>query len=347
MIRVPTRLGDGRPNHWECGVTTTAEAPSPTVLVGMFETMTRIKRCDEKFRSMIKAGQIVVTYYSPRGQEVIPAAFSQLLRPEDYVVTIYRGLHDHIGKGVSLRALWAEFLGRRAGTCKGKGGPMHITDPASGLMVTTGIVGSGMPIANGFGLAAQLSGTDQVTVVNFGDGASNIGAFHEALNLAAVWRLPVVFCCQNNLYAEHTPYAEGTSAEHIADRAAGYSMPGVTVDGNDPLAMYAAAREAVERARTGRGPTLLEARTYRLHGHIMGDTMTYMPKEELQAAVEADPVPRFRAWLIAEGHLSDEAAVALEESIGAEVDDAADYALSCPPPSPEEIEDDVYAEVTR
>src|SRR5258708_7475922 len=167
----------------------------------MFETMTKIKRCDERFRSMLTSGQIVITYYSPRGQEVIPSAFSALLRLDDYMVTTYRGLHDHIGKGVNLRELWAEFLGRREGTCKGKGGPMHITDPKSGLMVTTGVVGGGLPIANGFGLAAKLNGTDQVTVVNFGDGASNIGAFHEAMNLAAVWELPVVFVCQNNGYA--------------------------------------------------------------------------------------------------------------------------------------------------
>ena len=328
-------------------MTSTATIPSTEVLTGMFETMTKIKRCDERFRTMIKAGQIVVTYYSPRGQEVIPAAFSQLLRRDDYVLTIYRGLHDHIGKGVSLRDLWAEFLGKRAGTCKGKGGPMHITDPASGLVVTTGIVGSGMPIANGFGLAAQLSGTDQVTVVNFGDGASNIGAFHEALNLAAVWKLPVIFTCQNNLYAEHTPYADGTSAEHVADRAKGYAIPGVTVDGNDPLAMYAAARDAVERARAGDGPTLLEAMTYRFHGHIVGDSMEYMPKEERDAAMEADPVPRFRSWLVEWGHATEDELTAIEAAIDAEIDDAVEYALACEPPAPEEIEDDVYAEAIR
>lgn len=321
--------------------------PEVEALRTMFETMTKIKRCDERFRSMIKAGQIVVTYYSPRGQEVIPAAFSAVLRRDDYVVTMYRGLHDHIGKGVSLRDLWAEFLGRRAGTCKGKGGPMHITDPASGLMVTTGIVGSGLPIANGFGLAAILDGTDQVTVVNFGDGASNIGAFHEALNLAAVWKLPVIFTCQNNLYAEHTPYAEGTSAEHISDRAVGYGIPGVTVDGNDPLAMYDAARVAVARARAGEGPTLLEAVTYRFYGHIMGDSMSYMPKEERAAAMEADPVPRYREWLIAGGHLGKDELAMIEAAIDAEINDAVEYALACEPPTSDEIEDDVYAEVIR
>jgi pyruvate dehydrogenase E1 component alpha subunit len=312
----------------------------------MFETMTRIKRCDERFRLMLQSGQIVVTYYSPRGQEVIPSAFSALLRQEDYVVTTYRGLHDHLGKGVSLRDLWAEFLGRREGTCKGKGGPMHITDPKSGLMVTTGIVGSGLPIANGFGLAAKLRGTDQVTVVNFGDGASNIGAFHEALNLAAVWDLPVIFVCQNNGYAEHTPFAEGTSAKAVADRAVGYSMLGITVDGNDPVAMYGAARKAIERARAGEGPTLLEATTYRFFGHIMGDTMAYMPAEEREAAMAADPVVRYREWLLEGGHLSDEELTAIEAACDAELDDAVEYALACTPPSPEELYDDVYADAT-
>lgn len=345
--REPIPYRTSNTDYLENNLTTTEQQPSPDVLRAMFEMMTKIKLCDEKFRTLIKSGQIVVTYYSPRGQEVIPAAFSQLLRQDDYVVTIYRGLHDHIAKGVNLRDLWAEFLGKRAGTCKGKGGPMHITDPSAGLMVTTGIVGSGMPIANGFGLAAQLAGTDQVTVVNFGDGATNIGAFHEALNLASVWKLPVIFTCQNNRYAEHTAFADGTSAPTIAARGPGYSMPSVTVDGNDPIAMYAAARAAVGRARAGDGPTLVEAMTYRFHGHIMGDTMTYMPEEELAAAIEADPVPRFRAWLIEQGYLSEQEALDMEEALDAEIADAAEYAIACDPPDPSEIEDDVYAEVIK
>ena len=161
------------------------DAPDRDALLAMFEIQSRIKLCDERFRSLLTSGQIQLIYYSPRGQECISAGWGVHLRPDDYVVTIYRGLHDHLAKGVPLRELWAEFLGRATGTCKGKGGPMHITHPASGLMVTTGIVGSGIPIANGFGLAAQLSGTDQVTVVNFGDGASNIGSTLETMNLAA------------------------------------------------------------------------------------------------------------------------------------------------------------------
>ena len=162
--------------------------------------------------------------------------------------------------------LWAEYAGKVTGTCKGKGGPMHITHPASGVMVTTGIVGSSMPIANGLALAAQIRGERRIAVAYFGDGATNIGAFHEALNMAAVWKLPVLFVCQNNGYGEHTRYELATSVAKISDRAASYQIPGVTVNGNDPLAVYAAAQSAIERARAGAGPTLLEARTFRVSG---------------------------------------------------------------------------------
>jgi acetoin:2,6-dichlorophenolindophenol oxidoreductase subunit alpha len=319
--------------------------PDRDVLLRMYEVQYRIVQCDERFRSLLMSGEIQLIYYSPRGQECISAACAQHLRPDDVVVATYRGLGDHIAKGVPLRELWAEFLGRATGTCKGKGGPMHITHPASGVMVTTGIVGAGIPIANGFGIAAQLDGSDRVTVVNFGDGASNIGAFHEGLNLAAVWKLPVVFLCQNNQYGEHTPMREATGVDRISVRAAAYGMPGVTVDGNDPIAMWNASRAAVGRARAGEGPTLIEAVTYRFWGHLLGDDMSYMPKEERRAAMAADPVPRYRAWLLAEGHTSEQELVALEAAVLAEVDDAVQFALDSPPPDPSELLTDVYAEV--
>ena len=310
----------------------------------MFEVMSRIKQTDERLRSLIASGQIRVIYYSPRGQEVIPAAFGCVLRPDDYVVSTYRGLHDHLAKGVSLRDLCAEYLGKATGTCKGKGGPMHITDRKTGVILTTGIVGGGLPIANGLGWAAQVRGTDQVTVVNFGDGATNIGAFHEALNLAGLWCLPVVFVCQNNRYAEHTAFAKGTACDRVSDRAVAYGMPGVTVDGNNPLAMYDAANEAVARARAGDGPTLVEALTYRFCGHVTGmDDMSYQPVEEREAAIAADPVPRFRAVLIADEHLTEDEAAAIEAAIGAEIDDAINYALGCPDPDLVELHTDVYA----
>ena len=319
------------------------QPPNP-VLIDIYRRMTLIKQNDERFLSTIKAGRIVAPYYSPRGQEAIPAAVSVNLQDSDYICTIYRGFHDMLAKGVPVKQLWAEVAGRVTGTCKGKGGPMHITHPETGVMVTTGIVGSSMPIANGLALAAQIRNDKRVTVAYFGDGASNIGAFHEALNMAAVWKLPVVFVCQNNGYGEHTRYAVATSAVNVADRAASYQMPGKTVDGNDPLAVYAAAKTAVDRARAGEGPTLLEAKTFRFNGHVLGDADAYMLKGEKAAAMTHDPVPKYRAWLI-ESQVTDEAALAaIEAAISAEIDAAVEFALSSPSPTLAELAIDVFAQ---
>lgn len=310
----------------------------------LYRTMSLIKQCDDKFRSLLSSGQIFIVYYSPRGQEAVSAGVGANLRPDDSVVTTYRGLHDHLAKGVALRGLWAEFLGKATGVCKGKGGPMHITSPADGLMVTTGIVGAGLPIANGFGLAAQLDGSDAVTVVNFGDGATNIGAFHEAVNLAAVWKLPVVFVCHNNLYAEHTRFEDGTAGGSVAGRAAAYGIPGERLDGNDPVAVYLASKEAIGRARAGEGPTLLECMTYRFHGHIVGDAMEYQPDEERSAAMAADPVDRYRARLLEQSILPEEELTKIDAELAAEIDDAVTFAQSSPAPDPAELYTDVYAE---
>ena len=313
------------------------------ILVDIYRRMALIQRSDDRFRAVIKAGKIVAPYYSPRGQEAIPAAVSVNLTNEDTICTIYRGIHDMLAKGVPSKLLWAEIAGKATGTCKGKGGPMHITHPESGVMVTTGIVGSSMPIANGLALAAQIRGQKHVSVAYFGDGASNIGAFHEALNMAAVWKLPVIFVCQNNGYGEHTRYELATSAKQISDRAAGYQMPGVTIDGNDPLAVYAAAREAVSRARAGEGPMLIEARTFRFHGHVFGDADAYMAPGEKEAAMARDPVPRFRSWLI-EGGVAESELAALESAIDREIDEAVAFALESPLPDLSELQRDVLAE---
>jgi pyruvate dehydrogenase E1 component alpha subunit len=199
-----------------------------------------------------------------------------------------------------------------------------------------------MPIANGLAWASQLRGEDRVSVATFGDGATNIGAFHEALNLASVWKLPTIFLCQNNRYGEHTKYSKATGAAKISDRAIAYGMPGIHVDGNDPVAMYAAARDAVERARAGEGPTLIEAMTFRFHGHVFGDKSGYIPKEEMAAAVAADPYPRFRAKLVAEGIASEDELAAIEAGFEAALDEAVDYALNSPFPGIEELTTDVY-----
>jgi pyruvate dehydrogenase E1 component alpha subunit len=320
------------------------DRPDAATQVEMFRRMALLKASDERCRKLITTGRLVMPYYSYRGQEVIPAAMSVNLTDQDYLCTIYRGIHDMLAKGLPLKDLYAEIAGRVDGTCKGKGGPMHLTYPAKGLMVTTGIVGSSMPIANGLAWASQLSEDGRVAVACFGDGASNIGAFHESLNLASVWKLPVVFLCQNNRWGEHTAYAKATSAERIADRAAAYGMPGLHVDGNDPAAMYAAAREAVERARAGEGPTLIEAMTYRFHGHVFGDADKYMDPQVKAAAIAADPYPRYRAALIAEGVAGEGQLAEIEAAVEAQIDEAVEFALASPFPGEDEMTRDVYGE---
>ena len=311
-------------------------------MIDMFRKMSLLKQNDERMRSVIKSGRLSMPYYSPRGQEVIPAAVSTCLNSDDYICTIYRGTHDSLAKGVPVSLLWAELAGRATGTCKGKGGPMHITHPASGVMVTTGIVGSTMPIANGLAWGSQLRGDGRVTIAYFGDGASNIGAFHEALNLASLWKLPVVFVCCNNQYAEHTKLSVGTAIDKISKRAAAYTMPGVTVDGNDPIAMFAAAREAVDRARSADGPTLIEAITFRFFGHVFGDPDAYMEKGERERHMAKDPYPVYRQWLVEQGHASEAELSGIEQENSRAIEAAIEFAFSSPYPDPVEIYRDVY-----
>lgn len=330
--------------EWSLQVNGNNYAPDAQTQFEIYRRVALLKANDERSRKVITSGRLVMPYYSYRGQEVIPAAAMTTLTDADYLVTIYRGIHDMLAKGMPLNVLWAEIAGRVDGTCKGKGGPMHLTYPEKGIMVTTGIVGSSMPIATGLGWGCQLAGDGRVAVATFGDGASNIGAFHEAINLAAVWKLPVIFLCQNNLYSEHTAYAKATSVERVADRAAAYGIPGVRVDGNDPIEMYAAMRRAVERARAGRGPTLIEAMTFRFHGHVFGDADKYMDPAQKAAAIEADPVPRFRARLIADGVATEADLSQLEAQIEIDLDAAVEFALASPFPELSELTTDVYAE---
>jgi TPP-dependent pyruvate/acetoin dehydrogenase alpha subunit len=318
--------------------------PDDETLIEIYRTATLIKQVDERIRGLLMSGELALSYYSPRGQEIVAAAMGRVLRPEDYVVTTYRGIHDQIAKGVPLRLLLAEYYGKITGSCKGKGGPMHVTHPESGVMLTTGIVGSGLPIANGLALAAVLRGEKRVVVANFGDGASNIGAFHEALNLAAIWKLPVVFLCQNNEYAEHTTYANGTSCANVADRAQGYGIPGVTVEGNDPLAMYSASAEAVEHARQGDGPVLLEAKTFRFMGHFFGEDGSYIDAEIMADRMSKDPVPALRGRLVADRLADEEALASIDDHARTQIDDALEFARESEFPDISELGRDVYAE---
>jgi acetoin:2,6-dichlorophenolindophenol oxidoreductase subunit alpha len=326
------------------GMLTNTHTPDAATQVEIFRRMALLKANDERMRKVITTGKLLMTYYSYRGQEAIPSALSVNLKDDDYMVTIYRGIHDMLAKGLPLKELWAEVAGRVDGTCKGKGGPMHLTYPKKGIMVTTGIVGSSMPIANGLAWAAKLDGKGQVATASFGDGASNIGAFHEAMNLASVWKLPVIFICQNNRWGEHTAYAKATAVDRIADRAAAYKMPGIHVDGNDPIAMYGAAAEAVERARAGEGPTLIEAMTYRFHGHVFGDADRYMDPAVKAKWVADDPYPRYRAKLIADGVATEDQLAKHETDAEAALDEAVEFALASPFPGLEELSTDVYGE---
>lgn len=311
-------------------------------LLEIFRRTSLIHQTDERFRSLLISGKLRLVYYPVRGQEVVSAAAMTALRPDDYLVTTYRGVHDQLAKGIPLKSLWAEFTGKATGTCKGKGGPMHITHPETGVMVTTGVVGSGLPIANGLALSSKLKKDGRVTIVCFGDGATNIGAFHEALNMASIWKLPVIFLCQNNRYGEHTAFAASTSAKQIVDRALGYSMNAVKVDGNDAAAMYAVAKAAVDRARAGEGPTLIEAMTYRMLGHVFGSNFSYMPKEMLQEAAERDPVPRLRKTLL-DRQVGEDKLAAIDAAIESELNEAVAFALDSPYPAVDEIQIDVLS----
>lgn len=327
-------------------MTQASNAPQPDAeaLVDIYRRTMRIERNDDAIRATIRKGRLQMPYYSARGQEVIPATISHFLRDDDQICTIYRGIQDMVAKGMPLKPLWAEIAGRVDGTCKGKGGPMHLTHPETGVMVTTGVVGSSMPIANGLAYAAQLDKSDRVIIAYFGDGAANIGAFHESLNLAALWKLPVIFVCPNNGYAEHTSFAKSTAVDKLSTRAAGYGMPGYTVDGNDPVAMYQAVHEAITRAREGEGPTFLECKTFRFLGHVLGDDNSYMAEGELASRMEDDPLPRFRQKLLDEGLATEDQLEEMKAAIEAEVKEAQEFGLASELPSTQELRRDVYAE---
>lgn len=317
--------------------------PDNATLLEIYRKASLIRHNDERVIKAMMAGQLVTPYYSPAGQEIIPAALSVSLNDGDKLATIYRGTHDMLAKGFPLEPLWAELAGRVTGSCKGKGGTMHLTHPETGCMVTTGVVGSSMPIATGLGWAAKLDGRGHVAVANFGDGAANIGAFHESLNLAALWKLPVIFVCQNNRYSEHTAFANATAVEKLSTRAAGYGMVGVTVDGNDAEAMYGAAKIAIDRARAGEGPTLIEALTFRFNGHLIGDAAGYMPKEELTAAKAKDPVPILRKLVIERGAASEADLDTIDADHKAQIEAAVTAAFAADFPDITEMKRDVFA----
>ena len=316
----------------------------PQILKDIYFRMARIEAVDKAIRTGLSSGKLRFNYWPCTGQEAIPATIAQLTDKNDYMVTTYRGIHDQVAKGVPLQGLFAEALGRIGGLNKGKGGAPHISDPSSGSMLTTAIVGSGPPIANGLALAAKLRGEKRVTIVNFGDGATSIGAVHEAMNMAGVWKLPIIFLCQNNQLGEYTKPADYTASDDFAGRAKGYGFKGVKLDGNDPVAFYNGMKDVIEAVRSGEGPIFVEALTLRLGRHAgIGDNPN-ISKEELEAGKAAAPMVAVRALLISAGIATEEELSAVEAAAKEEVAAAVDAALESPATPCEETLVDVYGD---
>ena len=326
------------------------ESASSNITVGaetlrdLYVTMRRIRAFEDKTADLFQEGVVKGTAHSYKGEEAIAAGVCATLRDDDIIASYHRG-HGHcIAKGARIDRMMAELMGRQTGYCQGLGGSMHIADMELNIMGANGIVGAAMPLATGAGLAAKLQGTDQVAVAFFGDGASNQGVFHESLNLAAVWKLPVIFVCENNQYALSTSYRNTTAVSQVSNRAASYEIPGITVDGNDGVEVYLVLREAVDRARAGEGPTLIEAMTYRHGQHSLRVNLRDPRSEdEIQFWMDRDPIARMEKRLTTEGGFSDEQFDETTQAVDEEIETAVTFGRESPEPQVQVMLDAVYA----
>jgi len=310
-------------------------------LLALYERMAIIRRTEKAAHDLFLSGLVKGTTHLAAGQEAIAVGASAALRPDDYVFATYRGHHHALARGASPEECLAELMSRATGLCRAKGGSMHLTKASAGMLGSYAIVGAHLPMAVGAAWSARLRGTDQVAVAFFGDGATNIGAFHEALNLAAVWKLPVLFICENNLYMEYTHIADVTAvARPAADRAPAYGIPGDVVDGNDVVLVREAVARLAERARAGEGPGLLEAETYRHFGHSRTDPAAYRPAEEVERWLKHDPLDLARARLEAMGTATHDVDARVERTVA----QAVDAAKRAPAPDPREALTDVWAD---
>ena len=316
-------------------------------LLSMYRMMVTIRRFEETLRDLFFQGQVPGFVHLSIGEEAVPTGVCAALSDKDYITTTHRGHGHMLAKGGKPKQMMAELFGKQTGYCKGKGGSMHIVSYDLGILGANGIVGGGIPIATGAALASSFRGNEAVAVSFFGDGASNEGTFHESLNLAGLWKLPVIYVCQNNCYAEFTPTSESTSVKDIAVRAQGYNMPGVIVDGNDVLAVYEVIKAAVERAKRGEGPTLVEAKTYRWEGHVVGEQAfvgEYRPAEEVEAAKQRCPILLFSQQVVATGFIDEAELNRIAGEVQRDIDEAVAFAQSSPLPEPEEALNDLFAQ---
>ena len=311
-------------------------------LRSIYERMVQIRIFEDLAGKNFADGLVPGFVHLYAGEEAVAVGVCAHLTDRDFITSTHRG-HGHcIAKGVDIDGMVAELMGKATGVCKGKGGSMHIADIDKGMLGANGIVGGGFPLATGAALTAKTLGTDAVAVCFFGDGASNQGTFHESLNLASIWKLPVVFVCENNGYAEATPVAYHCSVTDIASRAGGYDMPGLVVDGLDLFSVYEAAGEAIARARRGEGPTLIEAKTYRFYGHFQGDTITYRTDDELSRFKLRDPILGVRAYGVDSGLMTADEFDAIDTAVRDQLDRAWEQAKADPFPEPEDALNDVY-----
>ncbi len=314
------------------------------IRLALYRAQQEVRQLEKRAYDLFLQNLVKGTSHLALGQEAIAAGFGVAMRPGDYSFCTYRGHAHTLVRGASMTGVLGELMGRDCGLMRGKGGSMHLTSVEHGAMGSYAIVGAHLPIAVGAAWSAQYRGTGQIAACFFGDGATNIGAFHEALNLAAVWRLPVVFVCENNLYMEYTPIGEVTAVEHpAADRASAYGLESIIVDGNDADAVFRVARAAIDKARRDGGPSLIEAKTYRHSGHSRADPGTYRTKEEVAQWLERDPIPFYRQRLL-DLSVSESVISAIEEDVARRVDEATEAAKASPIPPPSIIATEVWAD---
>lgn len=304
-------------------------------LLGLYRKMVEIRQFEDRVKFLFLEGIMPGTIHQYQGQEAVATGVCAALNPDDVITSTHRPHGHALAKGLTVESLMHELFGKPTGCCCGKGGSMHVGDLEKGMVPAIAIVGGGVPIATGCGMAFKMRGEDRVAVSFCGDGAVNEGAFHEGVNMGAIWDLPVVYVVENNLYSASTPIADTVKLAKVSDRAAGYGIPGVTVDGNDVVAMYEAAREAVARARNGEGPTLLEAITYRITGHSRRDACNYQPKEQRREAKKREPIKRFAKYLTENGIAEPSDLDAIRDAVDEVIERAVESAQAAPDPAPE------------
>jgi TPP-dependent pyruvate/acetoin dehydrogenase alpha subunit len=313
-------------------------------LIGMLRLMWEIRYFEQNVIDLFKRGLITGSTHVSLGEEATAVGACTALRRDDYITSTHRG-HGHcLAKGGHVKPMMAELLGKATGYCGGKGGSMHIADLDLGILGANGIVGGGLILAAGAALSCQLQGTDRVALCFFGDGAINQGGFYEGGNLAALWKLPLIYLCENNQYALSTPVTQDVAIRDLAERASGLGFPGVTVDGNDVLAVYETVKAAVNRARAGEGPTLINAVTYRWEGHTIGDPQVYRSREEVNEWKKKEPIGRFERWLGEQGILSEEGARSIEEKARKVVEEAVEYAKAAHEPTVDCLYEGLYVQ---